>query len=129
MKLNRAKHLKLGRRGETLAAKLLTAQGCELVAKNWRCAAGELDLVFRDGSTLVFTEVKTRRRLDGYRPGENLSPRQLKRNIAAAREFVRRGHLGSYRIRFDLVEVICGRFFLREIRHWRSFIPYTGDFR
>jgi len=52
----------LGRRGEQLAAEYLTEQGLAVLARNWRCAEGELDIVATDGdSTVVFCEVKTRR--------------------------------------------------------------------
>lgn len=51
----------LGRLGEELAAEHLTAQGLKVLARNWRCAEGELDIVATDGvSTVVFCEVKTR---------------------------------------------------------------------
>jgi len=50
----------LGRRGETLAARHLTSLGMQVLARNWRCPAGELDLVLRQGSTLIACEVKTR---------------------------------------------------------------------
>lgn len=125
-KQKRAKHIALGQRGESLAVRLLVSRGYELAARNWRCTAGELDLVARDGRTLVFVEVKTRRRLDRYRPGENLSPRQRERNIAAAKQFIRRGGLAGYRIRFDLIEVVCSRWVLHEIRHYRNFVSAPG---
>ena len=50
----------LGRRGETLAARHLTSLGMRVLARNWRCPGGELDLVLRQGSTLIACEVKTR---------------------------------------------------------------------
>ena len=51
----------LGRRGEQLAAENLEAKGFQIVARNWRCETGELDLVARDGECLVMVEVRTRR--------------------------------------------------------------------
>ena len=51
----------LGRRGEQAAAEFLTGSGMAVVARNWRCREGEIDLVCREGPTLVFCEVKTRR--------------------------------------------------------------------
>jgi putative endonuclease len=51
----------LGRRGEDLAARHLSALGAVLVARNQRTRAGEIDLIVRDGDALVFVEVKTRR--------------------------------------------------------------------
>ena len=62
MKLARAAHLVLGRRGEEAAVRLLLAKGYTILARNWRVRSGELDIVARDGRTLVFVEVKTRRR-------------------------------------------------------------------
>src|SRR4029450_1246783 len=51
----------LGRRGEVLAAALLQAQGLTIVERNFRCRAGEIDLVALDGATLVFVEGRSRR--------------------------------------------------------------------
>ena len=48
----------LGRKGEKLAWRLLKKQGCRRLAKNWSCARGEIDLIVRDGATIVFVEVK-----------------------------------------------------------------------
>jgi putative endonuclease len=52
---------KLGDFGEQVATAHLMRQGYALVARQWRCAAGEIDLLMRDGATLVFVEVRTRR--------------------------------------------------------------------
>ena len=51
----------VGAHGEALAEQLLTAAGMRVLARRWRCAQGELDLVLADGSCLVVCEVKTRR--------------------------------------------------------------------
>jgi putative endonuclease len=56
-----ARHLDLGRRGEEAALARYMAGGYRLVARNWRCGLGELDLVLARGAVLVFCEVKTRR--------------------------------------------------------------------
>jgi putative endonuclease len=53
-----------GQRAEDLAAAYLAARGLELLARNVRCKAGEIDLVCRDGVVLVFVEVRQRARLD-----------------------------------------------------------------
>lgn len=59
---------RIGRIGERIAARYLEAQGLEIVARNWRCARGdvrgELDIVADDGGELVVCEVKTRRRAE-----------------------------------------------------------------
>lgn len=51
----------LGRRGEQLAADYLEGQGLAILARNWRCAEGELDIIATGGdTTVIFCEVKTR---------------------------------------------------------------------
>jgi len=52
--------LSLGEKGEVLAAQLLTKQKFVIVAKNYKCPIGEIDLVANQGKTLYFIEVKTR---------------------------------------------------------------------
>ncbi len=49
-----------GRHAENIAAAFLQQQGLELVARNYRCRFGEIDLIARDGKTLVFVEVRMR---------------------------------------------------------------------
>jgi len=51
----------LGTRGEALAEQFLTQRGYRVLVRNYRCPYGEIDLICRDGSCLVFVEVKTRR--------------------------------------------------------------------
>lgn len=51
----------LGKVAEEAAATYLTRRGLRLVARNWRCKGGEIDLIMRDGATLVFVEVRERR--------------------------------------------------------------------
>jgi uncharacterized protein (TIGR00252 family) len=53
--------LRCGAIGEDLAVAFLTARGLAVVTRNFRCAAGEIDVVARDGRTIVFCEVRTRR--------------------------------------------------------------------
>lgn len=56
--------IELGKRGEAIAASFYESQGFQIVAKNFRCKFGELDLVVKKKEHLVFVEVKTRSRLD-----------------------------------------------------------------
>ncbi len=69
----------LGNRGEAIAAAYLEQQGYTIVARQWRCALGEIDLVARDGDMLVFVEVRTRRTTDYGTPEESLTPRKQQR--------------------------------------------------
>ena len=78
----------LGATGERHARLLLEGRGYRLVTRNWRCAAGELDLVMLDGEELVFVEVKTRRGERAGRAGEAVTPAKARRMLAAAEWFV-----------------------------------------
>ncbi|ACZ30206.1 protein of unknown function UPF0102 [Xylanimonas cellulosilytica DSM 15894] len=69
----------VGRRGEQLAAELLTDEGYTLLARNWRGQEGELDLVALDGTTLVAIEAKTRSGTRYGHPAEAVTPRKLAR--------------------------------------------------
>jgi putative endonuclease len=84
----------LGRRGEDLAAAHLEGLGYELVARNWRTRAGEVDIIARDGEWLVFVEVRTRRAETGGgpplfgRPEDSITPRKQIRLNAMAEAYL-----------------------------------------
>ena len=96
---------RLGRWGEGVAATHLEAQGYVIVAHNWRCAAGEIDLVARDGETLVFVEVKTRRGRAYGAPEEALTPRKAARLLQLGEQYCYEHDLNDVNWRIDLVAV------------------------
>ena len=118
----KAAHIRLGNVGEKYAVKSLLAENCIVLTRNYRCSAGEIDIVARDGETMVFVEVKTRRgrMRPGTRPGDNLSTRQKKRIIRASRYYLADIEDPSCKCRYDLIEVMAGRFGPKSIHHWRS---------
>jgi putative endonuclease len=69
----------LGAYGERLAAAHLVEQGLVVLDRNWRCDAGEIDLVLRDGDVLVVCEVKTRSSVSCGTPQEAVTPAKLAR--------------------------------------------------
>jgi len=69
----------LGAYGEDVAARHLVEQGLVLLERNWRCDEGEIDLVLRDGVTLVVCEVKTRTSLQAGTPHEAITDAKLAR--------------------------------------------------
>ncbi len=122
----RAAHLKVGRFGERVALRLLEAKNYRILGRNWRTRAGELDLIARDGATLVFVEVKTLRARPGVEPGENLSARQRKRNFNAGKVFRRCFSATHLPARFDLIEVSCprrGRLRAENLRYTLNCLP------
>jgi len=100
-----AQRLATGRYGEDGAARWLCRQGMELLDRNWRCEAGEIDLVLRDGDVLVVCEVKTRSSAAFGSPFEAVTPAKLARlRRLAARWMTERGvHVPE--VRLDLVGV------------------------
>ena len=127
----KAAHLRVGRTGEMCAAKVLRAEKCVVLTTNYRCPAGEIDIVARDGETLVFVEVKTRRGklIPGSSPGDNLSANQKKRIIRASSYYLAEIDRPSCRCRYDLIEVLAGRFGPRSIKHWRGCFTPSESFR
>lgn len=99
----------LGRRGEEAAARLLAAKGFTVLARNWRRERLELDIVCRDGDTLVFVEVKSRRSGSLARPDEAVTPRKRRTLVRAARAWLAAEEAWSRPCRFDVVTVTaCG---------------------
>jgi len=104
----------VGRYGERLAAAHLEAAGLVLLDRNWRCRAGELDIVARDGDELVFVEVKTRSSLAFGAPAEAVDAakagriRQLALQWLAATREDDPGFRWSA-VRFDVVSVLRTR--------------------
>jgi putative endonuclease len=93
----------LGDRGERAAERHLKRQGLRVITRNYRTPWGEIDLIARDRDTLVFVEVKTRRR---GQPAEAVTPEKQRRLTNAALRFLRRFNLLEQRARFDVVAVV-----------------------
>lgn len=96
-----------GRAAEENACRFLRSRGYEIVARNWRTVRGEIDVVARDGSTLVFVEVKSRSRSDFGGPEAAVHPAKQRRLIAAARDFLSRTGC-RLPVRFDVVAFLEG---------------------
>jgi putative endonuclease len=99
----------LGRYGEDVAAALLQSMGMTILCRNWRCVAGELDIVARDGDALVVCEVKTRRSMSHGSPAEAVGPRKMQRLRALALHWLDEAEIYIPTVRFDVVGVILPR--------------------
>jgi putative endonuclease len=100
-----ARRLALGQYGERVAARHLIEQGLVLLDRNWRCAAGEIDLVLRDGATLVVCEVKTRTSDACGTPHEAVTPDKLARLQRLAVLWAETHGVRPEEVRIDLVAV------------------------
>jgi len=96
----------LGRFGEAYAARHLAERGMVVLDRNWRCEAGEIDLVLRDGRVLVVCEVKTRSSEAFGSPLEGVTERKAARLRRLAARWLAEHDLRSPDIRIDLVGVL-----------------------
>lgn len=90
-----------GAQAETLAARFLEARGLKLIERNWRSRFGELDLVLREGDTIVMVEVRMRRSNAFGGAAASIDAKKKSRLLAAAREYLARGP--DRPCRFDVV--------------------------
>jgi putative endonuclease len=79
-----------GARAEELCAELLRGAGLRVLARNWRCRHGEIDLVAEEGGTLVFAEVRLRRNQRFGGAAESVTAAKQARLVAAARLYLMR---------------------------------------
>ena len=84
----RAEQGSAGLRAEQIAGAFLQRQGLTLIQSNWRCRLGEIDLVLRDGGTIVFVEVRLRTHPDFGGAAESIGRAKRARLLAAARLYL-----------------------------------------
>ncbi|MBK8183637.1 MAG: YraN family protein [Candidatus Competibacteraceae bacterium] len=94
-----------GTAAEDFALHYLEARGLTLVARNFRCRAGELDLILRDGEQLVFVEVRSRRSSQFGTPAESVTHSKQQRLLRAAAFYLQRQRL-DLPCRFDVVAIL-----------------------
>lgn len=98
-------HLLVGRIGEAAALAHYRRAGYRVVARNWRCRLGEIDLVLAKGSLLVFCEVKSRRGADLGGPYEAVHWRKQRKLRALAEAFLASSGEPAPAVRFDVASV------------------------
>ena len=96
-------HQVAGRLAEDLAERYLVKQGLSVLARNFRCRGGEIDLVCRDGKTLVFVEVRLRRNAHYGGASASIDLAKQRRIILAARHFLATQRADDVDCRFDCV--------------------------
>lgn len=97
--------LKLGREGEDLALRKVESLGYKCIARNYRCSLGELDLVARDGDSLVFIEIKTRRGKSLDYAKEAVHERKQRQMSKVALAYMKKHGCEDARARFDVVVI------------------------
>lgn len=100
------KNAALGKRGEDAAAKFLYARGYEILERNWKCFAGEADIIARDGNCLVFVEVKTRRDTKKGFPSEAVNADKRAKYEKIALAYVADSDDVDIPVRFDVISIV-----------------------
>ena len=98
-------HLRVGVRSERAAARYLKRHRFRILARNYRCVAGEIDLIAADGTSIVFVEVKTRTLEDARSGAVPVQSAQQDRIGRAARVFLGASGLEDRSCRFDVIVV------------------------
>ena len=103
----RSKTRPLGAQGEDLAAKFLKRAGYEILERNVKLGRNEIDIVARDGDTIVFVEVKTRDTPGNvFAPEDNVNITKQRKIIAAAKIYMGKHPDSRAYYRFDVVGVV-----------------------
>jgi len=104
-----AQRRETGAHGEVLAARYLCKQGYKIVAKNWRCTEGELDLIGRQGEILVFVEVRTRRGTYLGAPEESITAAKKAKLIQLAYAFLASYDDPDCAWRIDVIAIVLDK--------------------
>ncbi|MBE1487849.1 YraN family protein [Plantactinospora soyae] len=110
----------VGAYGERCAVRHLVGTGLRVVARNWRCAHGEIDIIAWDGDVLAFCEVKTRRSGAFGTPADAVVGRKARRLRRLAAEWLAAGDVHAGEIRFDIVEVYPARAGAARVEHLKA---------
>ena len=100
--------IRTGKEGEAIAAGYLAKAGYRIVERNYRCPFGEVDIIAREGGTLAFVEVKSRREGPGGDPKEAMTSRKQRKLSAVALFYLKQKRMFDTPARFDVVAVRIG---------------------
>ena len=106
----------LGDRGENVAARFLRNLGYKIIARNFHCGFGEIDIIARDGKALVFVEVKSRK-YDDPTPEDQINPTKMHQLTKAATFYLTRYGHPQPPARFDVIAVVWSDGQPPQIRH------------
>ena len=103
--------------GENAAAEHIAAHGGLILEKNYFTKYGEIDIIFRDGDTLVFAEVKYRSDETYGKPAEAVTPSKIKKLSLSALHYLYENSLMDIPCRFDVIEVRGQEMEIRQIKN------------
>lgn len=110
----------VGIRGEELAVSFLERSGLRIIERNYRCKGGEIDIVARDGKTLVFVEVKSRKTLSFGVPQLAITPFKQRQISKAALTWLSRNRLHDTPARFDVIAILLDGDYRHQLEHIKN---------
>jgi len=111
---------RLGRAGEKESERFLRRLGHKIVCRNYKCPAGEIDLVSLDGKTIVFTEVKTRSDREHADPQDAVNLFKRRHLIASAKCFIQQTRSQNRAYRFDILALTASAKGGLDIEHFKG---------
>ena len=115
---------RLGKSGEDLAVSFLKKNGFEILERNYRFEHKEIDIIGRDGNTVVFVEVKAGRSKNFGSPEERVNLRKQRSMIEVAQDYIQKNNLRDFDFRFDVVAIEFERGY-RKIEHIKNAFMVT----
>jgi putative endonuclease len=110
----------LGSHGEALAAAFLQRNGMKILERNFRCKGGEVDIVAKDGETIVFVEVKTRRTLTCGPPQAAVTGFKQRQISKAALAWLGKNRMQDPPSRFDVIAILVDNRYTHQVEHIRN---------
>ena len=115
---------KIGTEGEKQALEFLLEEGLAIIATNYYCKLGEIDIIAKDNETTVFIEVKYRKDDKMGRPYESVNYFKQMKIIKSAMWFAQQKNIYDKPMRFDVIEIIANEL------HWiRNAFTMDGHFK
>ena len=103
------KHQKFGKKSESVAAAQLEKNGYKILEHNYRTKLGEIDIIAKEGDTIVFVEVKARRS-DGFgNPKSAITPKKQQKISMTALYYLKATKQSNAKARFDVVTIRSGK--------------------
>jgi putative endonuclease len=100
------RNTQVGKYGEDRACEFLERLGYKVIDRNWRCSAGEIDVIAHDENCLVFAEVKTRTRVGFGHPFEAITSAKMRTMRQLVGEWCKAHQVSSAQVRLDAVSVL-----------------------
>ena len=110
----------LGAKGEDIACIYLSDNNIHILERNWKCRAGEADIIVREGEDLAFIEVKTRSSIATGFPEDAITPQKRNKYERIALQYLAAHQHPSSRVRFDVIAVVLTGEKQAMLRHHRD---------